>query len=53
VLVRRLKSISPTSFVVGVGEVPGADATVAADGLADLRDQMAKLLHDSGDHTHG
>jgi hypothetical protein len=52
VLVRRLKSTSPLAFVVGVGEVPGADATVAADDLAALRDQMAKLLHDSGDHTH-
>jgi hypothetical protein len=37
---------------VGVGSVPGADAQVADDSLADLRDVLAGLLHDAGDHTH-
>jgi DNA-binding NarL/FixJ family response regulator len=49
---RRLKSTSPNAFVVGVGDVPGVDATVAPDDLAPLRDTMAALLHDSGDHSH-
>lgn len=52
VLVRRLKSTSPLALVVGVGEIPGTDATVPTGDLSGLRDQMAKLLHDSGDHTH-
>jgi hypothetical protein len=52
-LARRLKSVSPLAFVVGVGPVPGADATVDADDLGRLRDAMRALLHDSGDHTHG
>jgi DNA-binding NarL/FixJ family response regulator len=51
-VVRRLKSTSPNAFVVGVGDVAGADATVAPDDLTALRDTMAGLLHDSGDHTH-
>jgi DNA-binding NarL/FixJ family response regulator len=52
VLVRRLKSTSPNAFVVGVGDVAGVDATVGPDDLTALRDTMAGLLHDSGDHTH-
>jgi DNA-binding NarL/FixJ family response regulator len=52
VLVRRLKSTSPNAFVVGVGEVPGADATVGTDDLDGLRDAMRDLLHASGDHQH-
>ena len=51
-LVRRLRSTSPNAFVVGVGEVPGVDATVAADALDGLRDTMRDLLHASGDHQH-
>jgi DNA-binding NarL/FixJ family response regulator len=51
-LVRRLRSTSPNAFVVGVGEVPGADATVAAGALDGLRDAMRDLLHASGDHQH-
>src|SRR3712207_2661465 len=51
-LARRLKSVSPTAFVIGVGDLPGADATVAAEDLTGLRDRMRALLHDSGDHTH-
>jgi TRAP-type C4-dicarboxylate transport system substrate-binding protein len=51
-LVRRLRSTSPNAFVVGVGEVPGVDATVAADDLEGLRDVMRDLLHASGDHQH-
>jgi hypothetical protein len=51
-LVRRLRSTSPNAFVVGVGEVQGVDATVATDGLDDLRDTMRDLLHQSGDHQH-
>jgi DNA-binding NarL/FixJ family response regulator len=51
-VVRRLKSTSPNAFVVGVGDVAGVDARVATDDLAPLRDTMAGLLHDSGDHTH-
>jgi DNA-binding NarL/FixJ family response regulator len=50
---RRLRSLAPTVFVVGVGEVAGADATVAAEALDGLRDVMAGLLHGSGDHAHG
>jgi DNA-binding NarL/FixJ family response regulator len=51
-LVRRLRSTSPNAFVVGVGEVPGADATVDAAALDGLRDAMRDLLHESGDHQH-
>jgi DNA-binding NarL/FixJ family response regulator len=52
VLARRLRSTSPTALVVGVGDVPGADTTVPADGLDGLRDAMRSLLHGSGDHQH-
>ncbi|HEV3463161.1 MAG TPA: hypothetical protein VG846_04175, partial [Actinomycetota bacterium] len=52
VLVRRLRSTSPNAFVVGVGEVAGADATVPGDALDGLREVMAGLLHSSGDHQH-
>jgi DNA-binding NarL/FixJ family response regulator len=52
VLVRRLRSTSPNAFVVGVGEVPGVDAAVAAGALDGLRDAMRDLLHASGDHQH-
>jgi DNA-binding NarL/FixJ family response regulator len=52
VLVRRLRSTSPNAFVVGVGEIPGVDAGVAADALDSLRDAMRDLLHESGDHQH-
>jgi DNA-binding NarL/FixJ family response regulator len=52
VLVRRLRSTSPNALVVGVGEVPGVDATIAADALDGLRDAMRDLLHSSGDHQH-
>jgi DNA-binding NarL/FixJ family response regulator len=48
----RLASLRPRIFLVGVGDVPGADAQVADDSLADLRDVLAGLLHDAGDHTH-
>jgi hypothetical protein len=52
VLVRRLKSISPGAFVVGVGEVAGVDATVPAGEVGGLRDTIRDLLHQSGDHQH-
>jgi DNA-binding NarL/FixJ family response regulator len=52
VLVRRLRSTSPNAFVVGVGEVAGVDASVAAGDLDGLRDAMRELLHESGDHQH-
>ena len=51
-LVRRLRSTSPNAFVVGVGEVAGADASVPDGGLDGLRDTMRELLHASGDHQH-
>jgi len=51
-LVRRLRSTSPSAFVIGVGDVPGVDATVAAERLDGLRDPMRDLLHESGDHQH-
>jgi hypothetical protein len=51
-LVRRLRSTSPNVFVVGVGEVPGVDASVGAELLDGLRDTMRELLHQSGDHQH-
>jgi DNA-binding NarL/FixJ family response regulator len=51
-LVRRLRSTSPNALVVGVGEVPGADAGVDAAALDGLRDVMRDLLHQSGDHQH-
>jgi DNA-binding NarL/FixJ family response regulator len=51
-LVRRLRSTSPNAFVVGVGEVAGADATISDDDLDGLRDTMRALLHSSGDHQH-
>ena len=52
VLVRRLRSTSPNAFVVGVGQVQGADTTVDAGALDGLRDAMRDLLHQSGDHQH-
>jgi hypothetical protein len=52
VLVRRLRSTSPNAFVIGVGEVAGADASLASDALDGLRDAMRELLHASGDHQH-
>jgi hypothetical protein len=51
-LVRRLRSTSPNAFVVGVGEVAGVDATVPDGALDGLREVMAGLLHESGDHQH-
>jgi DNA-binding NarL/FixJ family response regulator len=51
-IIRRLRSTSPDAFVVGVGEVAGADATVPADGVDGLRDAIRALLHGSGDHQH-
>jgi DNA-binding NarL/FixJ family response regulator len=51
-LARRLKSTSPNAFLVGVGEVAGADATVPPGGLDGLRDTIRDLLHASGDHQH-
>src|SRR5215207_2958008 len=51
-LVRRLRSTSPNAFVIGVGDVPGVDATVAAASLDGLRGTMRDLLHSSGDHQH-
>jgi hypothetical protein len=39
-------------LVVGVGEVPGVDASVAPEALDGLRDAMRDLLHASGDHQH-
>jgi DNA-binding NarL/FixJ family response regulator len=51
-IIRRLRSTSPNAFVVGVGEVAGADATVPADGVDGLRDAIRALLHGSGDHQH-
>jgi hypothetical protein len=52
VLARRLRSTSPNAFVVGVGEVAGSDATVAAGALDGLRDAMRQLLHATADHEH-
>jgi DNA-binding NarL/FixJ family response regulator len=51
-LVRRLRSTSPNALVVGVGEVPGTDATVDAAALDGLRGVLQNLLHESGDHQH-
>jgi len=51
-LAHRLRSSSPDAFVVGVGEVAGADAVVPADALDGLRDAMRELLHVGGDHAH-
>jgi DNA-binding NarL/FixJ family response regulator len=51
-LARRLRSSRPDAFVVGVGEVAGADAAVPAGALEGLRDAMRELLHASGDHAH-
>jgi hypothetical protein len=52
-LLRRLRSVSPNVLVVGVGEVAGADACVAAGELDRLRATMRDLLHQRGDHQHG
>jgi hypothetical protein len=52
-LLRRLRSVSPNVLVVGVGEVAGADASVAAGDLHQLRPAMRDLLHEHGDHQHG
>lgn len=48
----ELADLQPRVFLVGVGDVDGADAQVAGDGLTDLRGVLADLLHRSGDHTH-
>jgi DNA-binding NarL/FixJ family response regulator len=48
----RLSSLRPRVSLVGVGDVAGAAASVAEDDLAGLRDVLAGLLHDSGDHVH-
>jgi hypothetical protein len=47
-----LAGLRPRVFLVGVGEVAGADASVPPDGLANLRAVLADLLHDAGDHVH-
>jgi DNA-binding NarL/FixJ family response regulator len=51
-LASRLRSSRPDALVVGVGEVAGVDAVVAADALDGLREAMRELLHAGGDHTH-
>jgi hypothetical protein len=51
-IVRRLKSMAPLTFVIGVGEVAGTDANLPADDLSGLRDIIRDLLHASGDHVH-
>jgi DNA-binding NarL/FixJ family response regulator len=51
-LARRLRSSRPDALVVGVGEVVGVDAVVAADALDALRQTMRELLHAGGDHSH-
>ena len=51
-LARRLRSSRPDALVVGVGEVAGVDAVVAADALDGLREAMRELLHAGGDHAH-
>ena len=52
-IVRRLKSVAPLTFVIGVGEVAGTDANLPASDLSGLRETIRTLLHDGGDHTHG
>ena len=47
-----LAAVRPRVFLVGVGNVAGADAQVAATDLPRLRTVLAGLLHDSGDHAH-
>lgn len=47
-----LAALQPRVFLVGVGEVAGADARIAAGDLPRLRTVLAGLLHDSGDHAH-
>ena len=49
---RRVKTVNPNAFVVGVGEVDGLDASVSAAELDRLREVMRDLLHSSGDHVH-
>jgi DNA-binding NarL/FixJ family response regulator len=49
---RRVKTVNPNAFVVGVGEVDGLDASVSATELDRLREVMRDLLHSSGDHEH-
>jgi DNA-binding NarL/FixJ family response regulator len=51
-LAHRLRSSRPDALVVGVGEVAGVDAVVAADALDGLRATMRELLHAGGDHAH-
>ena len=48
----NLGALRPRVFLVGVGDVAGADARVAATDLPQLRTVLAGLLHDSGDHAH-
>jgi DNA-binding NarL/FixJ family response regulator len=54
-VIRRLKSMAPTTFVIAVGDagaVTAADATLGAGELDGLRDLIRTLLHGSGDHSH-
>jgi DNA-binding NarL/FixJ family response regulator len=51
-IARRVKTVQPNAFVVGVGEVDGMDATLPPAELDRLRDVMRDLLHTSGDHEH-
>jgi DNA-binding NarL/FixJ family response regulator len=51
-LAHRLRSSRPDALVVGVGELAGVDAVVAADALDGLRATMRELLHAGGDHAH-
>jgi DNA-binding NarL/FixJ family response regulator len=51
-IARRVKTVQPNAFVVGVGEFDGMDATLPTAELDRLRDVMRDLLHTSGDHEH-
>lgn len=51
-LAAALATLRPRVFLVGVGDVAGADAWVGSDELPRLRTVLAELLHGSGDHAH-
>ena len=51
-LAPALAGLRPRVFLVGVGDVPGAQAAVGTDGLPRLRAVLADVLHTAGDHSH-
>ncbi|HSJ46759.1 MAG TPA: hypothetical protein VK923_18940 [Euzebyales bacterium] len=48
----RVRNAAPGVLLVGIGEVAGTDAGVAAEEPGRLPDVLADVLHAGGDHPH-